>query len=196
MNFLAHIYLSGENRELMVGNFIGDFVKGKNYLNYEGDFQKGIILHRQIDSYTDSHPLFKEACQVIRTEAKRYAPVAMDVFFDHFLAKNWSNYHSDTLLKFSHSVFDNFQFYQNQMPERVQAFLPFMIQDNWLIRYAEFDGIDRSLKGINRRTGGKAGLDNGVLWLDKYYSELEELFFNFFKELESFVISFLNEEKK
>src|SRR5690349_12341831 len=98
MNFLAHIFLSGDDPEIMVGNFIGDFVKGRNLDDrFSSGIVKGIELHRAIDEYTDSHPVVAQSKNRLRPKYRHYAPVIVDVFYDHFLAKNWKNYHPTSL---------------------------------------------------------------------------------------------------
>ena len=107
MNFLAHIYLSFENPKILVGNFIGDFVKGKKLELYGDEIQKGILLHREIDDYTDSHPIVLETKKRLRPNYHHYAPVISDVYYDHFLASLWSNYHKTPLIEYTtgHIVF-------------------------------------------------------------------------------------------
>jgi len=92
MNFLAHIYLSGDNEQVKIGNFMADSIKGKKYLKYPGDLQKGIILHRAIDYYTDTHPVFKQSTQKLFPEYGHYSGIIVDIFYDHFLASNWKKY--------------------------------------------------------------------------------------------------------
>ena len=92
MNFLAHLFLSGEPGELMVGNFIADSVKGNAMNDFSEGIQKGIILHRAIDTFTDSHNEMQKSKERLRPRYKKYAPVITDIFYDHFLAVNWQDY--------------------------------------------------------------------------------------------------------
>ena len=101
MNFLAHIYLSGEDEKLMVGNFIGDYVKGKDYENYPTPIREGILLHRQIDFFTDSHSQFREAKKLLVEEFGLYSGIIIDLLYDHLLAKNWNNYSEQNLRSFA-----------------------------------------------------------------------------------------------
>lgn len=146
MNYLAHLYLSGESEKMIVGNFIGDYVKGKKYQDFPEDISKGILLHRQIDSFTDSHKLTKEAKKLFRDDFGLYSGIVVDFFYDHFLAKNWANYSPISLRTFAkrmHAIFlANFRY----LPVRVQSFLPFLIQNKRLESYASVDGIVQSLK--------------------------------------------------
>ena len=89
MNFLAHIYLSGDNDLIKIGNFMADGIRGKHYEYLPAEVQKGIVLHRAIDTYTDSHPIFRQSTKRLHHRYHHYAGVIVDVFYDHFLAKNW-----------------------------------------------------------------------------------------------------------
>lgn len=183
MNFLAHIYLSHQDNEEMVGNFIGDFVKGRNFSHYPEKIAKGIRLHRDIDHYTDNHPTFKESVDVIRPYCGRYAGIAVDVYYDYFLAKDWQKYHNEPLSSFSEHFYKHLAFHLEDVPEKVQSMFPYMKKDNWLLKYATYYGIDRSLNGINRRTGGKAGIDKGIEWLKEHEGTLQVQFDDFFPDL-------------
>ena len=108
MNFLAHIYLSGDNDFIKIGNFMADSIKGDNYNNYPEYIRKGILLHRSIDSFTDLHPVFRKSKHRLHDRYGHYSGVIMDIFYDHFLAKNWSNYSEIPLEKY---VFNFYQFF-------------------------------------------------------------------------------------
>ena len=152
MNFLAHLYLSGNDDKLITGNFIGDYVKGNNFLKYPGKIREGIVLHRRIDSFTDAHPLFRDAKKLFREEFGLYSGVVTDLIFDHFLAVSWKNYHPVTLRQFArkiHAVLISNIFY---LPPRVQGFLPVLIKNRRLESYAREDGIHQSLDIMSRYT--------------------------------------------
>lgn len=152
MNFLAHLYLSGDNEELLVGNFIGDYVKGNKYNNYPAQIKSGILLHRQIDFHTDTHPIFRELKRLLVPEYGLYSGIVMDLFCDHFLAVNWQTYSELTLREFAkrtHAILLSNYF---QLPARVQGFLPFLIQHKRLESYARKDGIQKSLQIMSRYT--------------------------------------------
>ena len=146
MNYLAHLFLSGENEQTMVGNFIGDHVKGRDWGKFPDNIRKGIIMHRQIDTFTDAHPKFREAKTLFRSEFGLYSGIVIDFLYDHFLAKNWFDYSDLTLRNFakrSHTVLlKNFKY----LPVRVQGFLPFLIQNRRLESYASAEGIVQALK--------------------------------------------------
>ena len=105
MNFLAHLYLSFDNKEVMVGNFIADSIRGNKFNNFSPEIQKGIILHRNIDTYTDQHPVVRESKRRLHKRYRHYDGVIIDLFFDHFLAKNWNNYSRIPLIVYSESLY-------------------------------------------------------------------------------------------
>jgi len=186
MNFLAHIYLSGDNEQVKIGNFMADSIKGKKYLKYPGDLQKGIILHRAIDYYTDTHPVFKQSTQKLFPEYGHYSGIIVDIFYDHFLASNWEKYSEVPLkeytLNFYRLLEENFEV----LPTKVKTFLPYMVNDNWLLSYAEIEGIKKVLIGMNIRTGKKSNMHLAVNELKEYYEEFEQEFEFFFENIISF----------
>lgn len=183
MNFLAHIYLSGDNDLLKIGNFMADSIKGKKYLKYPEEIKKGIILHRAIDYYTDTHPTFKLSTQRLFEIYGHYSGIIVDIFYDHFLASNWQKYSNVPLeeytLQFYSLLKDNYEI----LPPRVKNFLPYMINDNWLLSYAEIEGIEQVLSGMNRRTGRKSKMNLATKELKQYYTEFQAEFESFFEDL-------------
>ena len=183
MNFLAHIYLSGNNESITIGNFIADGIRGKKYKNYPKDLQIGILLHREIDTFTDAHPIVRQSTKRLHKNYSHYSGVIVDILYAHFLAKNWQKY-SETPLdiyveKFYKSLEDNFEI----LPERTKKMMPFMIADNWLLNYAKIEGIQRVLDGMNRRTQNRSKMNKATTELNTYYSEFENEFTLFFDEL-------------
>ena len=146
MNYLAHLFLSGPDEQTMVGNFIGDYVKGNTWNKFPENIKKGILMHRWIDSFTDAHPNFREAKSLFRSEFGLYSGIVIDLLYDHYLAKNWNEYSDLTLRAFakrSHAVLlQNFL----HLPVRVQSFLPFLNQHKRLESYASVEGIVQTLK--------------------------------------------------
>ncbi|RKD86180.1 acyl carrier protein phosphodiesterase [Mangrovibacterium diazotrophicum] len=183
MNYLAHLYLSGESDEMMLGNFIGDYVKGQQYLRYSEDVQKGILLHRAIDSFTDTHPVVKEAADFFRPAYGRYSGIVTDVIFDHFLAKYWREYSPYTLRQFAKHVHAVLLSNFFQLPNRVKGFLPFLIQHKRLESYAQLDGIQQSLHIMAHRTSLPDHTNEAIAVLERNFAELKELFERFFEEL-------------
>ena len=186
MNFLAHIYLSGDNELVTIGNFVADGIRGKSYLEFPTGIQVGILLHRAIDSFTDAHPIFKKSTKKLHQPYGHYSGVIIDIFYDHFLAKNWVTY-SDTPLNifvedFYNSLDKNFEI----LPTKFKKLVPYMIQDNWLLGYAEIEGIQSVLNGMNRRTKYKSKMNLATKELIQYYSDLENEFTAFFAELQEY----------
>jgi acyl carrier protein phosphodiesterase len=192
MNFLAHIYLSGANPKIMVGNFIGDFVKGRNVLEqFEPDIAKGIELHRSIDEFTDHHPVVQISKMRLRPKYRHYAAVIVDIFYDHLLSRYWSNYHTEPLEKFSQATYNTLQQHRNVLPIPVNNLLPYMIRDNWLLNYGTFDGIGKALTGISRRARHDSRMDESIHDLKEYYEEFKSEFELFFPDLKKHSEEFL-----
>ena len=187
MNFLAHAYLAHPSVPLIIGNFIGDFVKGKQIEQYDEDISEGIIMHRKIDTFTDSHPVFKQSKSRIRKKYNHYSGVIIDLYYDHFLAKNWEDYSDIPLQSFTLSLYDIILEKENIIPEKARYMLPFMVKSNWLFNYGTIDGIDRSLTGLSRRTNFKSGMEYASNDLVKHYNELENDFRDFFPEIIDYI---------
>lgn len=187
MNYLAHLYLSGEDEKTTVGNFIGDFVKGKKHEHFPDKIQKGILLHRQIDSFTDSHPKFIEAKKFFRPEYGLYSGIIVDFFYDHFLANDWNQYSDLTLRTFSkrtHAILlSNFK----HLPLRVQGFLPFLIQNRRLESYATITGIVQSMEIMSKYSSLPAKSNFAEQTLKSNYNFLAENFRLFMNDIIEFV---------
>ena len=183
MNFLAHIYLSGNDEGIILGNFIADSIKGKKYLKYPPDIQKGILLHRAIDTYTDAHPLVRQSARRLRENYRHYSGVIVDILYDHFLAKNWNHYHERPLDEFVDDFYALLRANFEMLPTRIKRMMPYMIADNWLVSYASIEGISTILSQMNVRTRNKSRMNFAVVELEEYYTEFEEEFTNFFADL-------------
>ena len=185
MNFLAHLHLSGDNTFIMLGNFIGDFVKGKNLVEKVGsEMAKGIELHREIDFFTDQHPIVTQSKKRLRPKYRHYSGVIVDVFYDHFLAKNWNDYHPQPLSDYAAYVYDVIQKNATLLPDRVNMMMPYMIKGNWLVNYATVEGIHRALTGMTRRTPYESKMDESVVDLQENYEDFKSEFEAFFPALE------------
>ena len=182
MNFLAHSFLSGSSDSILVGNFIGDFVKGQGYQDYESGIRKGIILHREIDSYTDQHRLVKQSKVRLRQNYHHYSGVVVDLFYDHFLAKNWALYSHESLAEFAQRVYKTVAENQEVLPDGVSYMLKYMVKGNWLLNYAEVRGIDRALTGMASRAKFRSNMENAAQDLEKYYQDFESEFLEFFPQ--------------
>ncbi len=187
MNFLAHAYLSGNSTKLLVGNFIGDFVKGKQYRNLEEEVAQGVLLHRAIDDFTDQHPVVGQSKAKLREKYRHYAGVIVDMAYDHFLASNWSRYHSQGLLEYTKKVYAIIEDHNPILPGRMETMLHYMKQDNWLYQYATLEGIDQALTGMSRRTKFDSKMDEAVIDIENHYQDLKEEFETFLPDAVKFV---------
>lgn len=187
MNFLAHAYLSGDDKKILLGNFIGDFIKGRQALaDLEPRIAKGVELHRAIDEYTDNHQVVHESKNRLRPKYRHYSGVIVDVFYDHFLAANWDAFHTQPLGVFATETYQTVQSFSAMLPYRFKELLPYMIEGNWLVNYARISGIHRTLAGMASRTPYKSKMEEASGDLRKYYDEFKEEFENFFPQLKRF----------
>lgn len=191
MNFLAHAYLSGDNTKLLIGNFIGDFVKGRDYEQFESEIAKGVLLHRAIDEFTDNHPIVGESKDRLRKKYRHYSGVVVDVFYDHFLAKNWKKYHEKPLLKYTEAIYNILDDHGEILPKQMKFVLGYMKRDNWLYNYSKVKGINRALTGMAKRTKFDSKMEEAVIDLRANYSLFEEEFHNYLPEAEQFVKNWL-----
>jgi acyl carrier protein phosphodiesterase len=184
MNFLAHLYLSGDNQKIMVGNFIGDFVKGKAALEkFETEILWGIELHRSIDAFTDTNDIVTLSKNRLRPKYRHYSGVIVDVFYDHFLAANWNFYDKEALPDYARKAYKIINSFDAILPKEVKSLLPYMINGNWLVSYAETQGINQALTGMSRRTPYLSRMDEASTDLVRYYDEFKKEFDLFFPEL-------------
>lgn len=193
MNFLAHIYLSGNDELLTIGNFIADGIKGKKYLKYEEGIQRGILIHRWIDTYTDSHSIVKQSTKRLHAKYGHYSGVIVDILYDHFLAKNWKQYHTqelaDYIIDFYQLLNDNY----SKLTPRIQKMMVPMMEQNWLLSYASLEGIETVLYNMSFRIKKRVPMDESIEDLKEHYDAFEEEFTAFFAELEDFVALKLKE---
>jgi acyl carrier protein phosphodiesterase len=186
MNFLAHSHLSGNNRNVLFGNFVADGIKGGKFENYPEDIKTGILLHRQIDSFTDSHPLVKSSTALVRQDFGKFSGVAVDIFYDHFLAANWTKYSDEELSSFVRMVYLTLLKRYSLLPPKHKRILPFMLAKNWLVGYANTNDLNRIFQGMDRRTNYISGMGKAVEVLLQNYNELKGHFETFYPELQKF----------
>lgn len=187
MNFLAHIFLSQNIDKVKIGNFIADSVRGNNFGDFDPEVQKGIILHRSIDTFTDAHPIFRVGTKRLHSRYHHYAGVILDVFYDHFLARNWSRYSSIPLQEHNHQFYDLLEKNLDWMPERIEKILPIMRSQDWLTTYATIGGLSEILFQMDRRTKLVSKMQFAPEELEEFYDEYKAEFFEFFEELRKFV---------
>ena len=187
MNFLAHIYLSGNDDLVTIGNFMADGIKGKKYLKYSEGIQKGILIHRWIDSYTDSHPITKQSTKRLHQKYGHYSGVIVDILYDHFLAKNWKNYHDQPLDQYVNDFYTLLKNNHELLTSRIQKMMIPMMKQNWLLSYATLEGIGTVLYNMNIRIKNRVPMDEAIEDLKEHYDAFEEEFTAFFEELREFI---------
>ncbi len=195
MNFLAHIFLSNDDELLTVGNFIGDFVKGAQVNDYDDPVKTGILLHREIDHFTDTHEVVKLSKERLRPGYRHYSPVIVDVFYDHILAKNWDRYSSKKLEQFTMDFYLMMDRHRGLLPEQARHMFTYMKRDNWLYNYRLTEGIHRALSGMSYRTSFESRMEHAVKDLEKNYLQFETEFLTFFPDLQKRCKEFLEERK-
>jgi acyl carrier protein phosphodiesterase len=192
MNFLAHLYLSGTRPKVMVGNFVGDFVKGRDFLTrYESDIVMGIELHRSIDHFTDTHKIVQQSKKRISGKYRHYSGVIVDVFYDHFLASTWSTWHSMPLAEFAQYAYEHLRKAEAILPEEVSHMLPYMIKGNWLVGYSKVEGVHRALSGMASRTPYESKMEQASVDLQEHYELFAADFAAFFPQLKEFAEEYL-----
>lgn len=191
MNFLAHIYLSGNDQEVAFGNFIGDFVKGKYEEEFPEKIAKGISLHRKIDEFTDKHEIFKKSKSLLRPIYGHYPPVIMDIFYDHILAKNWHKYHDQTLQEFTSQFYQTCEHFKDLLPSKSVRLVEYMTKENWLYNYGNLEGIQKTFDGMARRSSFKSNMERATEDLRTNFSQLESDFDRFFPQVKVFAQEFI-----
>lgn len=191
MNYLAHAYLSFDDPEILVGNMISDFVKGKKKFDYPVRIQQGIMLHRAIDTFTDQHPVNKTAMQFFKPVYGLYAGAFVDVVYDHFLASN-PHIFPLPLDDFAFSTYAILDGYQHSFPARFKTMFPYMKEHNWLGNYKHRWAINRSFQGLVNRATYMTESDSAFSIFENHYASLGKCFDLFFPELESFAFKNFN----
>ena len=183
MNFLAHIYLSGDNDLVKIGNFMADSIRGHSYDVYPEEIQKGIMLHRSIDSFTDMHPIYRQSKHRLHEKYGHYSGVIMDIFYDHFLAKNWSTYSDVKLEVYADTFYHLLKEHYEILTDKVKSMIPYMFARNWLVSYATIDGLQMIMFHMDHRTKNRVDMHESIVELQQFYTEFEQEFTLFFEEL-------------
>lgn len=183
MNYLAHAYLSGDNNELLVGNFIADGIRGNKILHLPSGVQAGIMLHRAIDTFTDTHPVNAEMRKLFYPTAGKYAGVVLDIFYDYLLANNWQKFSSERLEDFVDRCYQLIEDNVSLLPDKTAYMFPYMRQFNWLLNYRMEEGIMKSLQGLSKRIVNEPKLGAAGELAFKQKDLIQEAFLTFFPEL-------------
>lgn len=191
MNFVAHQYLSFENQSIQIGNLLGEIVKGNQYLKYEDDIQKGILLHRTIDSFTDSHDIVKQSSSYFHETQHKFSPIIIDVIYDYFLIKYWNDFSEIPFENFKSNCYQLFKDKYNSFPKKLQEIIFYLLKYDWFENYSTIEGVQKTLKGIGSRTKYQNNLHQIIPEFEKNYSNLENDFQNFFPQLLSHCKNFV-----
>jgi acyl carrier protein phosphodiesterase len=186
LNYLAHTVLSFNKPELIVGNFIADSLQGNRFEGLTEGIIKGVTLHRKIDSYTDSHPVYLTSKYRFRNDFDKYSGVLMDIIYDHFLAKNFKLYSTVSLQQHADHIYKLLKEQDEYLPEPAKRFYSYMTERNILFHYASIEGIETVLTHLSHRIRHRYELANAIPLLKEHYKDLEEEFFIFFDDLLSF----------
>ncbi len=191
MNFLAHLFLSFDDYELIIGNFIADHVKGARKNEFPDGIRRGIELHRAIDHFTDTHSITSRSKNLLYERHAKYAGVVVDLYYDHFLAASFSDYSEIPLAEFVENHYRILESEKQWLPESVRSFLPHMIERNWLFNYASIEGIGRTLIGLSQRVRFPNRMHEAVHDLELHYPALKADFKLFFPQLITFADEYL-----
>jgi acyl carrier protein phosphodiesterase len=176
LNYLAHAYLSFGDPDILAGNMISDFVKGKKKFDYPKRIQLGIALHRKIDEYTDTHPATRMAKDYLKDAAGPYAGPFVDIIYDHFLANDTYEFEEGALNDFALQTYGQLEHYEQWLPEKFRNFFYYMRTQNWLYNYRSAEGIHRSFQGLCRRA--------------KYIDSAEPVFESFLRQYEALKMAY------
>jgi len=193
MNFLAHAYLSGNDPEILAGNFMGDFIKGRIPEELPEGIQNGILLHREIDFYTDHHAIVQESKEILRNEFRHYSAVVVDMFYDHLLAANWDTYGSVALQEFTQTLYATIEQYKKWWPDPFARMFRYMSTHDWLLQYQSVEGIGQALSGMARRTKFDSGMEKATEYLKSHYEIFDSHFRLFFPILLAHITDFRNQ---
>jgi len=185
MNFLAHAYLSFNHPQVLAGNMVSDFIKGKAQYTYPAQIQAGIKLHRSIDAFTDNHPATKAAQEVFRKDYRLYSGPLVDVLYDHFLASDATYFSAPALEEFSLEVYHLLETQSFYLPQRFLTILPYMKEQNWLFNYRTLAGTERSLKGLVHRAAYLTDYATAYTLFTENYAYLRQCYEVFFKDVKT-----------
>jgi len=190
VNFLAHTYLSGCNEEIIVGNFMGDYVKGRNYVHFPEQVKKGILIHRDIDTFTDMHLITRRSKLMVAPRYSKYAGIIIDIFYDHFLASLWDDYSTLPLSDYVNRTYDLLKRNYQVLPDAIKKWFPTFLENNWMMAYTTVDGIELVLERMSANTS----LPNHAAYAVEVLSDQYAVFRNDFLEFFPQMIEFLEEK--
>ena len=187
MNFLAHLFLSYHDEDLLIGNMIADFIKNREVKNFIEGVQKGIYMHRAIDSFTDKHLIVRKATKRLQPYHRKYAPVVIDLYYDYFLSQHWATFSEIPFEDFTSNCYQILERRMEEIPERLKKRLPNMIADHFLSKYGSYEGLQFVFSIMDRRTTFPSNFSSAIEQLDRYHNIFEEEFLKFFPEIIEYV---------
>ncbi len=189
MNYLAHAYLSFGDPDILAGNMISDFIKGKKKFDYPERIQMGITLHRKIDDYTDTHPATRQAKQFLKSAAGLYAGSFVDIIYDHFLANDPYEFEEDGLAIFTQNTYVQLASYEEWLSDKFKKFFFYMREQNWLLHYQSTQGIYSSFQGLCRRAKYIDDPEPVFKAFIEHYEELKMSYELFFPHVKTFAFN-------
>jgi acyl carrier protein phosphodiesterase len=183
MNWLAHLYLSEPNAAFRIGNLLPDFLRPAELAGLPSEFQRGAEQHRRIDLFTDTHPVFRTSASRITGDFRRFKGILVDMFYDHFLARDWAKFSATPLRDFATEIYTSFETHRSEIPAEAYFHLERMKRANWLCAYRETSGVSAALGRIGQRLRRPVPLANAISVLEKQYDSFYADFNAFFPEM-------------
>lgn len=193
MNYLAHLYLSYNEEDILIGNFIADFIRNSQVVSYSPEVQAGIQLHRMIDSFTDTHVEVRKGVRRLSNTQGKYAPVVIDILYDYILAKNWDLYHDVSLEDFSQRVYEVLSRRNSDLPERLRSRILAMVEGDFISGYNSLEGLRYVLGRMDRRTKFPSKFQESADQLMQEYDMFNEEFHSFFPSVIELAQTFLKD---
>ncbi|WP_313373456.1 ACP phosphodiesterase [Chishuiella sp.] len=192
MNLVAHQLLSFDNKDLQIGNLLGDIIKGNKYLTFPDKIKIGILLHREIDSFTDSHEIVKKSASYFHASQHKFSPIIIDVIYDYFLIKHWHLFSKVPFNTFKNNCYQLFQDRYENLPEKLQIKISYLIKYDWFENYKSIEGVQKTLKGVGKQSKFENNLDHIIPEFEKNYTSLENDFLLFYPKLINHCKAFLH----
>ncbi|MFN3405196.1 MAG: ACP phosphodiesterase [Cytophagaceae bacterium] len=183
MNYLAHFLLSKESPSSLVGNYVGEMVTVKDFDKYAEPIKEGIFFHNAVDHFTHNHPVVLKSRQRLNNKYYKYGKTIIDIYFDHFLAANWSQYSEVPLEEFTTECYNTLLEYHSILPYKAKYLLPYLVSSNWLLNFQTVAGLHQALKDMDRRSSLSFPVMYIIEDLIEKYAYFKEDFFEFFPEL-------------
>lgn len=185
MNFLAHSYLSPKAPLVRLGNTFGDFVKGKEFDSIHPELKMGVQLHRKIDTFTDNHPITQKSKKIFINHLGHYSGIAVDMIYDYFLAKYWSDFSDISLIEYNNKIFEDIDNHADSLTENIKKVAPIMQEHGWILQYQSYEGMENILFQMSNRMKNKFDLTPAIPILKTNETVIKSMFYEFFDEAKS-----------